>query len=79
MNKHEQILYTPVENGSNEDLPLKRVRKPSTLRFNFQHLLLLEGIHLVLILGGYILFVAAKYGVTSSNVRLEVHGLDTCK
>lgn len=79
MKNTNEILYMPVQDSNNECLSLKRVRKENTMPFNFRSLLLLEGIHLILILGGYVLFMASKYGAVDRNASSEVQGLDTCK
>jgi hypothetical protein len=79
MDDSKKILYAPVHNSSEEDLALHEIRKPTPPRFKFQHLLLLEGIHLVLLLGAFILYSAVRRNATNSHLQPEAHGLDTCK
>ncbi|RDW57827.1 hypothetical protein BP5796_12628 [Coleophoma crateriformis] len=77
MSKIEETSYMPVQDDSNEHLPLERQRKKRGSMFNFRQFLMLEGIHLTLILGVYALFLTAKYRTEYRTTMTKAHGLDT--
>ncbi|EPE24422.1 hypothetical protein GLAREA_08274 [Glarea lozoyensis ATCC 20868] len=77
MDNSKKILYAPVQNNSEDDLALHEIRKPNKPRYRFQHFLLLEVIHLVLLLGGFVLYSAARRNAINSNIQPEARGLDT--
>lgn len=79
MSKNKEMQYMPVQDSSNAHLTFERERIESNPTLTFKRLLMLEGFHLVLLLGAYVLYLTAKYRSEEHNEVPKVHGLDTCK
>ncbi|KUJ15245.1 uncharacterized protein LY89DRAFT_735374 [Mollisia scopiformis] len=78
MDKAKESVYMPVRDDDDE-LPLRVFRSHITPKFKwFWALLVLEGMHLVLILGGYALYSLVRYQTQDNELsRTYMHGLNT--